>query len=85
MKTKQMIFLVTAQISLMGCNNQSRETNFDFHLISFSQNGKEMEYCGVLYSDQSGELKFGTYYSFTWTDRDAGFTMKFADKTIYTS
>lgn len=63
MKTKQMIFLVTAQISLMGCNNQSRETNFDFHLISFSQNGKEMEYCCVLYSDQSGELKFDTSYS----------------------
>ncbi|MCI7065805.1 MAG: hypothetical protein MR977_04920 [Bacilli bacterium] len=85
MKTKKMIFLVTAQISWMGCNNQSRETYFDFHSISLSQNGKEMEYRCVLYSDQSGELKFDSYYSFNWTDTDAGFTMKLADKTIYTS
>ena len=63
MKTKQMIYLVSAQISLMGYNNQIRETYFDFHSISLSQNGKEMEYCGVLYSDQSGELKFDTSYS----------------------
>ena len=85
MKTKQIIILVTAQISLMGCNNQSRETYFDFHSISLSQNGKEMEYRCVLYTDQSGELKFNTSYSFTWTDTDAGFTMKLADKTIHTS
>ena len=44
-----------------------------------------MEYCCVLYSDQSGELKFDISYSFTWTDTDAVFTMKLADKTIYTS
>lgn len=44
-----------------------------------------MEYRCVLYSDQSGELKFDTSYSFTWTDTDAGFTMKLVDKTIYTS
>ena len=65
MKTKQMIFLVSAAISLMGCNNQSRETYFDFHSISLSQNGKEMEYRCVLYSDQSVELKFDTSYSVT--------------------
>ena len=59
-KTKQMIFLVSAQISWMGCNNRSRENCFDFHSISLSQNGKEMEYRCVLYSDQSGELKFDT-------------------------
>ena len=85
MKTKHMIFLVTTQISLMGCNNQSRETYFDFYSISLSQNGKEMEYRCVLYSDQSGELKFETSDSFTLTDTDVGFTMKLADKTIYTS
>ena len=62
-KTKQMIFLVTAQISLMGCNNQSRENCFDFYSISLSQNGTEMEYRCVLCSDQSGELKFDTSYS----------------------
>ncbi|MDD7328255.1 MAG: hypothetical protein PUG97_00605 [bacterium] len=44
-----------------------------------------MEYRCVLYSDKSGELKFDTSYSFTWIDTDAGFTMKLADKTIYTS
>ena len=44
-----------------------------------------MEYRCVLYSDQSGELKFDTSDSFTWTDTDAGFTMKLADKTIHTS
>ena len=44
-----------------------------------------MEYRCVLYTDQSGELKFNTSYSFTWTDTDAGFTMKLDDKTIYTS
>ena len=85
MKTKQMIFLITAQISLMGCNNQSREIYFDFHSISLSQNGKEREYRSVLYSDQSGELKFDTSDSFTWTDTNACFTMKLADKTIHTS
>ena len=51
MKTKPMIFLVTATISLMGCNNRSRETYFDFYSISLSQNGKEIEYLYVLYSD----------------------------------
>ena len=85
MKTKQMNFLVSASISLMGCNNQSGETNFDFHSIFLSQNGKEIQYRCVLHSDQSGELKFDTSDSFTWTDTDAGFTMKLADKTIYTS
>ena len=69
----------------MGFNNQSRETYFDFHSISLSQNGKEMEYRCVLYSNQNGELKFDTSDSFTWTDTDACFTMKLADKTIYTS
>ena len=44
-----------------------------------------MEYRCVICSDQSGELKFNTSYSFTWTDTDAGFTMKLADKTIHTS
>ncbi|MDD6846693.1 MAG: hypothetical protein PUE07_04145 [bacterium] len=44
-----------------------------------------MEYRCVLYSNQSGELKFDTSYSFTWTDTDAGSTMKLAEKTIYTS
>ena len=63
MKTKQMIFLVTDQISLMSCNNQNRETYFDFHSIFLSQNGKEMEYRCVICSDQSGELKFETSYS----------------------
>lgn len=44
-----------------------------------------MEYRCVLYSDQSGEFKFDTFDSFTLTDTDAGFTMKLAEKTIYTS
>ena len=44
-----------------------------------------MEYRCVLYSDQSGELKFDNSDSFTWTDTDAGFTMKLDDKTIHTS
>ena len=44
-----------------------------------------MEYRCVLCSDQSGELKFDTSDSFTWTDTDACFTMKLADKTIHTS
>ena len=42
LKTKQMTFLVTAQISLMGCNNQSRETYFDFiryPLVERKRNG----------------------------------------------
>ena len=85
MKTKHMIFLVTTQISLKGCNNQCRETYFDFYFISLSQNGKEMENRCVLYSEQSGELKFDTSDSFTWTDTDAGFTMKLADKTVHIS
>ena len=85
MKTKQMTFLVTAQILLMDCKNQSRETYFDFHSISLSQNWNEMEYRCVLYSDQSGELKFDTSYLFTWTDTDACSTMKLADKTIHIS
>ena len=44
-----------------------------------------MEYRCVLYSDQSGELKFDTSYSFTWTDTDVCFTMKLDDNTIHTS
>ena len=44
-----------------------------------------MEYRCVLYSDQSVELKFDTSDSFTWTDTDAGSTMKLADKTSHTS
>ena len=69
----------------MGFNNRSREIYFKSYSISLSQNGKEREYRCVLYSNQSGELKFETSYSFTWTDTDTGFTMKLADKTIYTS
>ena len=44
-----------------------------------------MEYRCVLYSNQNGELKFDTSDSFTWTDTDAVFTMKLADKTIHIS
>ena len=44
-----------------------------------------MENRCVLYSDQSGKLKFETSDSFTLTDTDVGFTMKLADKRIHTS
>ena len=41
LKTKQMTFLVTAQISLMGCKNQSRETYFDFILYPLVRTEKK--------------------------------------------
>ena len=58
-----LVFLVISVKSLMGFNNRSRETYFDFHSIFLSQNGKEIQYRCVLCSDQSGELKFNTSYS----------------------
>lgn len=67
MKTKQMVFLVIAQISLMGCNNQSRETYFDFiryPLVERNRNGISL--CSLFWSKRWVEVWHFLFIHLNW-------------------